>query len=253
MHRRERSEKLRCSSSHTANQMWADWCVCVCERESDSIVLTSRSFLTEKQVSRPSHVRLPAMPRMRRGIQVKRVIAAAAHTHTQIHTCTRARTHSQGQAAVAMATTQDAAEKALGGRESPRREEQGVAGRTREGCCHTARPRAAANHVAGASPRCIMQTYKSAAVFLIWKLRWNIYFRFSYSFTCRGGSIKASFWKRVKKKKVVCTSLLGSKSKREKKNSRSQKRMQNTQHHHCAHIILLVIHHIAPAGLSNKI
>lgn len=91
MHRRERSEKLRCSSSHTANQMWADWCVCVCERESDSIVLTSRSFLTEKQVSRPSHVRLPAMPRMRRGIQVKRVIAAAAHTHK--YTLARAHAH----------------------------------------------------------------------------------------------------------------------------------------------------------------
>lgn len=46
--------------------------------------------MTEKQVSCPSRVRLPAVPRMRRGIQVKRVIAAAAYTH---HPGMHAHTH----------------------------------------------------------------------------------------------------------------------------------------------------------------
>lgn len=208
--------------------------VCVCEREWQHRI--DKPKLLDREAGQPPKSCAPARYASDAARNSGQACYSCSCTHTQIHTGTRARTHTQGQAAVAMATTQDAAEKALGGRESPRREEQGVAGRTREGCCHTARPRAAANHVAGASPRCIMQTYKSAAVFLIWKLRWNIYLRFSYSFTCRGGSIKASFWMRAKKKKVVFISLLGCKSKREKKNQ-SQKRMQNTQHHHCAHII----------------
>lgn len=70
----------------------------------------TQSFLTDnskKQVSCLSHVGLPAYDAVRNPGQA----------------CCSCSKHTQGQTAIAMATTLDAAETALGGRESPWHEE----------------------------------------------------------------------------------------------------------------------------------